>query len=277
MVTHPLDFQRGIAMVLKGESLKAGCYVTHAASLGVLREKMVSSFVRNETPGRFRVETGLIRNHARNISSRQCDLLVHESALRPPLYRWEDFVVVDHREARAVLEVKSNLGKKDFEAFLDVHTSILELEAVGQGQAFIPTFGYGLKGVGFSKCLGYVRGAVKTNRLKLDSPHKHLNWPVCVAVQEKNYIGVRPLHLLIGQPAFLLADLTKLQDENAEPLDGIETGIFLDIYSEVLRLERDALVDTELYAWFNQLPLQPEGKVWVTEDGVAHKGNITLA
>jgi hypothetical protein len=94
MVAHYGDFRRGLAMVLQGESLKAGCYVTHAASLGILREKMVSSFVRDETPERFRVETGFIRNHEMDITSRQCDLLVHEPALEAPLYRWEDFVVV---------------------------------------------------------------------------------------------------------------------------------------------------------------------------------------
>jgi hypothetical protein len=171
--------------------------------------------------------------------------------------------------------VKSNLKDAGFRAFLDVHTSILRLEGRGGGRVFIPTFGYGLTGVAFSTCVTYLKKAVKANRLKVDAFQRHLNWPVCVAVQDKNYIGVRPLHLTTGKPiAFLLANFTNVQGKEAEPPDGIETGIFLDIYGEVLRLKRDALHDASLYEWFNNLPLQPAGKVWITEDGVSHNGNI---
>jgi hypothetical protein len=122
MVAHNDNFGRGIAMVLQGESLKASCYVTHGTSPGVLREKMVSSFVRHETPDRFRVESGLVRNHDRNCTSRQCDLLVHEPGSAAPLYRWEDFVVVHDTAARAIVEVKSEIDQAHFQQLLDVHT-----------------------------------------------------------------------------------------------------------------------------------------------------------
>jgi hypothetical protein len=275
MVAHHPDFQRGIAMVLQGESLKASCYVTHAASLGALREKMVSSFVRQETPERYRVETGLIRNHQGNISSRQCDLLVHEPAHIVPLYRWEDYVVVHDEAARAVVEVKSDMDKSGFEDFLNVHISVIMLEAIGQGKVFIPTFGYGLTGITCQTLANYLQVALTTNRLKVSSPRLHLNWPVCVAIQSRNYIGVRPLHLTSGKPlAFCIADFSKVQEASAGSFDGIETGLFLEIYSGVLLNKRPALDDSNLYNWFNGLPLTDAGKIWVTEDGVSHTGNI---
>src|SRR5436309_2238149 len=114
MVANNENFYRGVAMVLHGEILKASSYVPHAGSLGVLREKMVRNFIRHETPERFRVETGLVRNHDKGETSRQCDLLIHEPVLTAPLYRWEDFVVVHHHAARAVVEVKSDLDKRGF-------------------------------------------------------------------------------------------------------------------------------------------------------------------
>src|SRR5262245_834696 len=114
MVFHKLEFCRGVAMVLQGESMRAGCYVSHNASLGGLRERIVSRFIRDETPSRFHVETGLIHNLKTETTSRQCDILVHESANRAPLYRWEDFVVVPSQEARAVVEVKTTLNESGF-------------------------------------------------------------------------------------------------------------------------------------------------------------------
>ena len=275
MVAHDNNFSRGVAMVLQGESLKASCYVTHAASLGVLREKMVGNFVRHETPERFRVETGLVRNHAMNRTSRQCDLLVHEPGLAAPLYRWEDFVIVHHSAARAVVEIKSEMEKSDFEHLLDVHASVMEIELLGGGAAFIPTFGYGLSGVTFDTFLGYIQDALASNRLGAADAQKHLNWPVCVAVQRRNYLGMRPLVGETGRPfAFCVVDLSKATEEWAKPVDGIETGFFLQIYTEILRLKRDALKDASLYEWFNKLPVADGGKASVTPDGNIHKGPV---
>ena len=275
MVAHNLDFCRGVAMVLQGESLKAGCYVGHSGSLGTLREKMVSSFVRHETPERYRVETGLVRDHAHQLASRQCDLLVHEPHDAAPLYRWEDFVVVHASAARAVIEVKSNFDQSHFHQFLDIHTSVEQLNRHGNGKVFIPTFGYGLDGVTFDTFAGYIQGAVNDNRLQVPEFQKHLNWPVCVAVQAKNYVGIRSLRIVTSQLiAFCLVNLAELEDPQVADPNGVETGIFLDIYAEIVARGREPLADATLYEWFNKLPVRQAGKVWVTEDGAIHTGNI---
>jgi hypothetical protein len=273
MVAHMDDFSHGTAMVLQGESRKAACYVPPSHSLGVLREKMVSNFLRNETPERFRVETGYIRNHGSGRTSRQCDLLVHEAGIEAPLYRWGDFVVVHDTAARAVVEIKSRMLKVDFRHLLDVHASIVNIEAARSGQTFVPTFGYGLSGPTFDTFLGYLQEAVAANRLKAGNKGKHLNWPVCVAVQNRNYLGARPLVGAAGKPyAFCAVDFSKATDKRSRLVDGVETGYFLQIYAKVLRHQRDGLKDADLYNWFNRLPVAPNGKAWITPDGVIRRG-----
>ena len=277
MVAHNEDFNRGIAMVLRGESLKAGSYVSHNLSLGVLREKMVSRFVRDETPTRFSVETGLIRNHQAGITSRQCDLLIHEPSIHAPLYRWEDFVVVQDLAARAVVEVKSNLDEKQFEHLLKIHISVISLEMRRPGGVFIPTFGYGLRGAAFDTFVAYLKDALTKNRLSAGDNQRHLNLPFCIAVQSRNYLGLRPLSGAVDKPiCFCAVDFSQIQAVKKRSMDGYETGAFLQMYSKALEDKRLALPDLELYQWFNSLPLKTEGKVWLKPDGTVTKGNIPL-
>ena len=268
---HHEQFIEGTAKVLQGESLKARPYVTHALSLGILREKMVGSLIRDETPERFKVETGLIRNHDRHATSRQCDLLIHESQNQAPLYRWEDFVVVHDTEARAVIEVKSNLNKEGFSDVLKIHRSVLKLERSG---VFIPTFGYGLKGVNFESVVKYVRSAVRKNKINAQPKQRHLNWPFCIAIQQQNLIGIRPLVSETDRPFhFCVVDLKRVTDKEAL-LDGLETGFFLQLYLDVLKGRSEALIDGVLYTWLNDLPIKDDAKAWVSPDGEVGTGRI---
>jgi hypothetical protein len=272
MVAHLDDFCKGVAMVLQGESLKALCYVPHGASLGSLREQMVRTFVRHETPEKYRVETGLVRNHDTGASSRQCDLLIHDPKETPPLYRWEDFVVIHAFAARAVVEVKSDLCSDTFTDLLRVHESLISL----QSPTFIPTFGYGLTGVTFTSCVKYIQDAVSVNRLNRGNAEKHQNWPTCFAIQNRHCIGVCPADGIGGAlPAFCIVDLTQA-DDSAYTADGIETGFFLQIYSEALQQRRQAFAPATVYSWFNALPIRPDGKAWVTPDGTVTQGNISF-
>jgi hypothetical protein len=264
-------FSQGIALVLQGESLKASCYVTHGTSLGTLREKMVSRFVRDETPDRYRVETGFIRNHQRGITSRQCDLLVHEPGVAAPLYRWEDFVVVEHQAARAVVEVKSDLDQDEFGKLLAVYRSVLEAE-VGWG-TFIPTFGYALKGVTFETFLTYIQQAARDNALQAPDDKKHVNWPLCVAVQERKYIGFRA-KTGVGRPfGYYALDFSKVTDQSLA-IEGIETGYFLQFYSHVLKEKILPMSQSTLDDFFHALPIADEGKAWVGTDGTVHRGRV---
>jgi len=274
MVFHKPDFCRGIAMVLQGESLRAGCYVTHNGSLGGLRERIVRRLIRDQMPATFQVDTGLVHDQRSGATSRQCDILIHDSSIRAPLYRWEDFVVVHSRDARSVVEVKSMLNAASFEELLNVNHSL-----VGMGPSqlgFVPTFGFALDGVSFSTFIEYIQSAVRENRLQREEEYREANWPVCIVVQARNYLGLRPIQCMAGGPGmgFCAVDFTRLQRPADQSIDGIETGHFIDIYGSLLSDPGFAMFAENVYSWFNQLPIEDAGKVWVTPDGEAHLGRI---
>jgi hypothetical protein len=278
MAAHNVDFVRGIALVLQGECLKAKAHVTHSGSIGTLREKMVRKFVCDETPDRFRVETGLI--NGLSTTSRQCDILIHEPDYRAPLYRWEDFVVVRSDVARAVIEVKTILNAQAFEELIAVHTSVMEIELRRPyGMEFIPTFGYAIDGVTFDTFLTYLQSAVGNNLLGVEDNAKQLNWPLVIAVHGRRYLGFRHLGGSSGNPmCFCAVDFSR-QTEGSEEADvvGIETGYFLQLYEWVLRERLNAMKSTDLFWWFNRLAIVDDGKVWITPDGVIHRGPIPVA
>ena len=268
MAAQLIDFCRGVAMVLQGESLKAQCYVTHNQSLGVLREKMVRNFIRHESPERYRVETGLIRNHQTGHTSRQCDLLVHDPSQNPPLYRWEDFVVVHTGSARAVVEVKTTLEDREFKQLLEVQDSVSEV----QNSDTIRTFGYALDGVKFGTFLDYISMAVIANRLGLTDPaERDVNWPFCVVVQSRRYIGICPAR----SNEFIAVDFTKAKEESFGS-DGVETGMFLWFYTKVLEgiSGLSGISSTFVHNWFNSIEIESDGKAWVDTSGTIHYGNI---
>ena len=217
---HDDRFCRGVALVLRGESQKASTYVTHNPSLGVLREKMVGSFIRHETPERFRVETGLIHNHDLSLTSKQIDLLVHEPWNIAPLYRYEDFVIVHAAAARAVIEVKSQFYNDDFSLLLGVNDSVRAV--AGPRQYSPPVFGYGLEGATLETLTGYLRNALNRNHSESSDDGEqspaYLNWPDCIAIQNRNIVGFRPFCCGGDKKdwpiCFCLLDLTKASNRN---------------------------------------------------------------
>lgn len=277
MAAHNVEFVRGIALVLQGECLKAKAHVTHSGSLGTLREKMVRKFITDETPERFRVETGLINGVSS--TSRQCDILVHEPNYHAPLYRWEDFVVARSDVARAVIEVKTTLNAQTFDELLGVHCSVMEIELRHPyGGEFIPTFGYAIEGVTFDTFITYLQAAVQNNRLGIDERARHLNWPLMIAVHGRRYLGFRHLGGSTENPMCFCAIDFSRQTVGSEEADlvGIETGYFLQLYEWVLRERLNAMKSNDLFWFFNRLPVVDDGKVWITPDGVIHPGPIVL-
>ena len=260
-------------MVLQGESLKAGCYVNHGQSLGILREKMVHRFIQDETPERLRVGTGLIRNHNAKLTSKQCDILTYDANNVAPLYRHEDFAIVADIAARAVIEVKSNLYDKEFKDILGINQS-LYLMKQRNSKLFVPLFGYGLVGATFGSFSEYVQKAITENLLQLHEQQLALNWPYCVAVQERGYIGFCPIYPSQHFPdAFCILNFQEAKDKSITT--GLETGFFLELYGNILGQRGDIISADHLYEWFNKMPIEDTGKHWVTTDGALHTGEIT--
>ena len=264
---HPDAYWQGVSQIIEGESMKARAYVTHAQSLGIAREAIVRRILINETPTRYEVKTGLIRNpHGQaSDSSRQCDLLVYDPAFDPPLYRVDDFVVVPNSVARFVVEVKSILDNGAFTEVLQVHDSLIQFQ--------VPCFAFGFDGVAFNTFVTYIRDAVRANRLQLPPERLDLNWPKCVAVHSKNYVAVLP----VLRPAnstnvyICLIDYRKA-NQDAPIGSGQATASFLQFYYALLN--NKSLPQDMVKSWFNALPIQNEGKVWITTEGVVNNGTI---
>ncbi len=277
MTAHPNDFARGIAWVLQGESLKAGCYVDHAHSLGGLREKILARLIKNETPEQYRVETGFIRDHQGRTptNSRQIDLLVHDPTHTPPPYRWEDFVVVRWDAARAAVEVKSKLDAQRFQELLDLHESVREVDR-GTGSGGIPTFGYALTGVEFETFVNYLSDAIREHRLGQKCPsHGQFdafrNLPTCIVVQDQNYIAVTPSR--IGRHPWRCCAVKFAGTADA---DGLETGKLIEIYGQAIEPNRATGIQSDwLIDWFNRQ--ESSTKVHIGQDGEIHRGNIDVA
>jgi hypothetical protein len=276
VTVHPDAFIRGIALVLKGESEKARCYVDHNASLGVLREKIVARFIRNETPERYRVETGQIRRGDHEpCNSRQIDLLVYDATDEPPLYRWEDFVVVRDTVAKAAIEVKTRLNLARFRELVAMHASVRKVNRRVAGS--IPTFGYALRGVNFETFIGYLSDEIKRNRIAIDDPKfgtadSYQNLPACIVVQDRNYIAVTPC-LTFGGPWY--SGVVKYPRSKFP--NGTETGMFIDLYSGLIRPGFGvSLGPMEVVGWFNRQDVPSEFKAYVDMNGDVQHGNMPL-
>jgi len=236
----------------------------------------VARLVRNETPERYRVETGLIRDAASQnpTNSRQIDLLVHDPTTIVPLYRWEDFVVVSSFAAKAAIEVKSTLDRARFDELIEMHLSV---RAVNRGVfGTIPTFGYALSGVTFETFSEYLAETIKANRIATSPVYSqedaYQNLPTCVVVQEGNYIAVTP-NQKDGRDWYCCA----IKFVGSDYSDGMETGTFIDVYSRLIEPGGCAALGSgAVCSWFNRQQVPDTSKVYIGKDGVIRQGSIEL-
>lgn len=100
----------------------------HYPSLGSYKERLLSETIRNYLPRSVEVGTGFVLfphedasppggkanhdplNRSAFTVSRQCDILVFDSATYPPVFRDGDFVVLRPESVKAVIEVKGSLN-----------------------------------------------------------------------------------------------------------------------------------------------------------------------
>ena len=261
-----LERARGDSLILGGENVKASFYVKHAGELGYLRERMVGSFVRANTPEKYRVETGFI--HDGEFASPQIDLLVHNCHEVPPLYRWEDFVVAQQAAAKAAIEVKSAVdSQRDCEGLLNWHAGVARL-----GPPFmVPTFAYALAGATFASIVEWFASAVRTNVLELPSERRARNVPVCFVAQDRHYVFVRP-HFGVNKPggedkiedAICCMDFSRHKQFCKGDLPAIETACFTQFYKHVLIENHGPYV---VYLWFDCQQTEPNGKCWIDSNG----------
>jgi hypothetical protein len=88
--------------------------IPHHGERGKEVENILKSFLREHLPKRYGVTSGFILDRADNVSA-QTDVIVYDANSCPVLETYEDNLIVPSDNAAAVIEVKSNLTKKDIE------------------------------------------------------------------------------------------------------------------------------------------------------------------
>jgi hypothetical protein len=243
---HPEAYWRAVAKGLEAESEKASLYVTHRPSLGVAREAIFRRILIDETPSRYSVKTGLIREKSSDGNvSRQCDLLVYDPTDDTPFYRMGEFVVVCDAMARMVVEVKSNLTKKQLPDILNIWRSTRILSK--------PTHIFAYQGLSFKNFVAEMSNVIKAN--SIDSPP-------CVAVHSKNYLAIRATHWMSPCPhPYLILDFRRIKGDSF----GMATAYFLQWYFQVL--DGGSLDSNRVTDWFNRVPVTVAAKAKIAPDG----------
>lgn len=96
---------------------KIKLFTNHGPSIGSYHEALFKTFLKMHLPKSLSIATGFITNGQK--SSRQCDILIYNSAQFSPLFQEGEFVVLGSEAAIAAIEIKANIGsvKTIHEAF----------------------------------------------------------------------------------------------------------------------------------------------------------------
>jgi hypothetical protein len=264
------EYWHAVAKTIDAEDEKLSLFVPHSGELGRAREAILRHFLLAHTPDPFRVETGFICRFSGQVgslepsyrwTSRQCDLLVYNPQISRPYYSFENLVVVPHQAAKSVVEVKTHLVEREFQQMVDLWE---ELHWLGE----INVMGFAFEGWTFDTFIERLKEAIRDRRYGVAN---------CIAVHRKNYIFIRSEYALAPpsperhRPArYQFA----VNFDAAEKKQSLSSGCFLDTFLRQLPAAggyRALSIETYLPHWFNQLPLPPEAKLVITDDGnVSH-------
>lgn len=108
-----IDVQRiydGLNEKLNSDFLRITSQIPHSGVKGSERERVLIEFLEIYLPKKYSVTSGHIINQD-NLSSKQCDIIIYDSFVCPPLYSSKGYQIVPHTAVVAVIEVKSILYK----------------------------------------------------------------------------------------------------------------------------------------------------------------------
>lgn len=108
-------FAASMAGELEALSQRVRLIISHGATVGGYREKLLTSMLRKHLPERYHVASGFIYDCAR-----QFDVLIYDRIDYAPLFREGDLVVVPANSVRAVIEVKTQLDARQLKKSLDI-------------------------------------------------------------------------------------------------------------------------------------------------------------
>ncbi len=93
-------------------------FTSHAPSIGTHYEKILSDLVSEFLPSNLNVGTGFIYDSHRETVSPQIDLLCYSDQTISPIYRRDNFVIVQPEMVMAVCEVKKTLKCDDLRSWI---------------------------------------------------------------------------------------------------------------------------------------------------------------
>lgn len=93
-------------------------FTSHAPSIGTHYEKILSDLVSEYLPSSVNVGTGFIYDSLRETVSPQIDLLCYNDHAFSPIYRRDDFVIVQPETVMAVCEIKKTLKCNDLRSWI---------------------------------------------------------------------------------------------------------------------------------------------------------------
>ncbi len=106
----PAFYQQIAEQLLSKAKMIAEWGVTHPPTLGANRENTMREFLESFLPSLLRIGRGFVLNDLQEIS-RECDILIYDDTLIPPLYRDADVVVLRHVTVGMAIQVKTCLTK----------------------------------------------------------------------------------------------------------------------------------------------------------------------
>lgn len=108
----------------------------HNLSIGLFAEQLIRDFLHEIMPKKYEVAHGFIFNEKQ--ISHECDVIIYNSQDYAPIFRWNDFVVIEASAVHSVIEVKTSIRRPSFEKVLADFKLLYEL---GIGQKHLVVFG----------------------------------------------------------------------------------------------------------------------------------------
>lgn len=121
-----MDYYDGLKkeLLAKREVIKS---LTRQSKIqGDYYEALIRDFVRRFIPERFRVGYGLLYDEEGR-RSRECDVVIYDALDRKPLFKSQDLVIVNSKDVKFVMQVKSILTSKSLKEAINNLKSVKSL------------------------------------------------------------------------------------------------------------------------------------------------------
>lgn len=248
---RPREYWSAVAAGIAAEDTKAGVFVKHRGSLGLIREAIFRHELRKETRSPLLIGTGFVCNPKRpdDKCSSQLDILVYDPTEEMPLYAIDEFVVVSSKAACCAIEVKTDLDTDGFDAMANIS---LSLQPFNTRVKKVKCFGFAFSGV---RCDTFVR-----HLLKKVNDGAFWQLPSMITVHQQNYLAVRatkPPHSE-ATPRYFIFDFSK------QGTSGQATAEFLMWYDK--SVDEDLSHD-KVWGRFQKLRIPDEAKISISNTG----------